>query len=86
MQAYFERTGYGLKAPAGGLLRMAPVFALFIACFAIMGGQLWPGSSFGVKAFAAIVFGICQVRLAFMYFIIRVRNVPGVCVHHSMHG
>lgn len=40
---------------------MLPVFAVFVLGYLVMNDQLLTGSSFGVKAAAALAFGLCQV-------------------------
>ena len=61
VKGYFDATKQDPKNAAPGILRMIPVFALFVACFLVQNGLLLQGASFGLKAAAAAVFGVCQV-------------------------
>lgn len=62
VKAHFKNTGQNPKSAVGGILRILPVFALLIAAFLVMNRVLLPDASFVVRVFAAIVFGISQVR------------------------
>jgi hypothetical protein len=61
VKTYFDARPKGaLRSPWTGLIRMLPIIALGILCFALVHNML--GSySFPVKFAAAVVYGVCQV-------------------------
>jgi predicted heme/steroid binding protein len=64
---HFKRTRQNPKSAVGGALRMLPVIALLVYCWLVMNRQLLPDVSMVMRAIAAVIFGVCQVRTLRFY-------------------